>query len=337
MSKKRSRKHYAVLLRGLADKRPGEYAGIRSYATGFIGADGYDLRKFNQWTPAQKAKLSRYAQAVMESRARPHIEYRIGNAGHDQTKLERAKKQFNAPIKAPQLKVAFVPFTPPRTDPTYRPKLQFDDSGITIVGKHYTKTFAPFDHMRLATDPKAEVLRVAKSLGDKHLTLQTGLYESGSFLLGTTFAADVMKLMQKYNGTTTPRGKGKNWNPKNHKWQDWLLGLNGYNFAPGGKQRDLDYLRDKAKAREIGIKRGKTEARRRRNAVADADFLDWLSEWAPGKTDQQMGDLQGRLIGEGRKRELNITRRYFAEMYRKEQAAKQADEWQDDEEDEEDE
>ena len=320
MSRKHGRKYYAVLLNGLSDRATGEYAGLRSYATGFTAKDGYDLRRFSQWSPAQKAKITRYATAVMESRARPHVEVRARNVGNDPKKLRQAKREFNAPGNFPALKVAFVPFATPRNEPMFRPKLHFTDSGIVIQGKGYYKQFIPFDAKSLVKDAGQEVRRVAGLLNNRHITLQCGLHEQGSMDIADNLVKQVRNFMLKYDGKTHIRSKGRKWKAKHHNWRDWLIGLNGYDFIDKNTDDDdqaLDVLRDKGAARDVGRKKGAVERRKRRKVIADSEFVENLDKILPGKSIEWRANYMNQLELAGQDHKFALVRRWLIADYKK--------------------
>lgn len=244
MGQKKSKEWYALALKGYEviakdGSRSKPYKGLRSYADGFDSADGYDITKFDTWSAAKKAKVTKYYEAVKELNSRSNYLFRGRNKEH----MEIAKKVSQHPKNTPLLKVAFVPYTPPmkadRTKETAPPKLHFTKQTMIVETPYHIKKFAAFDPIMLVSDTNREVARTIKALGDvKVMTVQAGLYEITSGKYGMQSNKDGIKavvrdLMNRYDGAKELPGRKKHDNPKDHHYKDWLRGVVGYKFKPG--------------------------------------------------------------------------------------------------------
>ena len=92
-----------VLRHGYVDTETNKRMG--KFADGFDPSDGYDMRKINDWTPAQKAKITRMFKTVDKLTSRPFQVYKSKNKARLK-KVQQAAQHDEFPK---QLKVAFVP------------------------------------------------------------------------------------------------------------------------------------------------------------------------------------------------------------------------------------
>lgn len=209
---------------------PGKgFTGLRSLATGFTPADGYDLSKFSEWTPAQKRKISEYMQEVDELLARPHAIMRFRREDH----LRAAQRTSDHKPKFKQLKVAVVKWTPPREQPDLKPAVKFRKDGAMQITNIPGKPIEYLFNMeRLATDTKAEVRRITdRNPPDMHYRIICGKYvKHGGFRDATSVLREVEKLKAKYD--TEQSGQlvkdGRIVKRKDHDYRDWLIGLEAY-------------------------------------------------------------------------------------------------------------
>ena len=244
-------------------RSPDTHGGLRSYASGFAAADGYDLRDIDSWTPAQKAKVTKYWNALNDLTARSNYVFRGRNKEH----LRIAQEVAQHPPKMPAFKVAFIPFTPPKGEPGFVPELKFTKGTVIVKSQHHTRRYIPFDKEALVENPDAEIKRAISEAGNaKIFTIQAGMYEISTASDKGMIGEHVKRLMAKYDGVTTLTGDKKKDDPAAHDHRRWLNGIIGYKFAPGGGADNVARLqRDMEKAkRELSIKRRNARARMKR-------------------------------------------------------------------------
>lgn len=238
---------YKLALQGAKDN-DAQYKGLRKYATGFDAKNGYDLRDIDNWTASQKRKVREYAKVVHELQARSNVVYKTRSA----SKLEIAQEAGQHPKGFKQIKVAFIPYTPAKSDPSAKPRVTVSDRGVSVKAKYYEKVFFAFDKTRLAKRTEQELDRIVKNAesdGFKHFTIATGLHQLGQTFDGASFKNAVLMLMAKYDGRKPlPDSSGNRGDsPKSHHWKLWLEGMVGYRFTPGGTNKRL--LQDIEQAR----------------------------------------------------------------------------------------
>lgn len=250
MSKRKSPKVYAAHVKEL-----------RHYAKGFTAADGFDMRRPNTWTPAQKATITRYAEAARQLTARENILFRSRNEDN----LRRVQRDAGQhPPGTPRFKVAFVPYTQKPGDP--RPEIVIRKDVISVAGEHWTRTILPLNPRRLVRDPAAEVHRaLADAPGAKSYTIQAGAFEIQRAAYDEkSLVSAITALMARYDGRRAlPASSGNRGDsPKAHNWRNWLTGVIAYKFknranagqllramqaAKDKRRRDKDAARQRAK------------------------------------------------------------------------------------------
>lgn len=236
---------------GPRGKLPGEFPGLRAYAKGFTAAEGFDLHRIAEWTPAQKAKVTRYFKEVHELTARPFQVVRLRNKAH----LQMAQTVAKHAQGFPQIKVAFVPVA---SDQPVR--VRFTKDSMVVEAKYWDKRELLFDQERLALEGGDEVDRLTKSAPKNTVfTIQAGKYEIPNTGDARTIRKRVVALMNKYDGKKPlPKTSGNRGDkPEKHHWSIWLAGLTAYNFKNRGNPQRL--LKD--------MERAKTALRAQRAAI----------------------------------------------------------------------
>lgn len=249
---------------------------LRKSCFGFDAADGYDLRHAADLTRGQRSKITRYANEVRALTSRENYPFRARNKSH--LKVAQAVSQHSPGF--PNIKIAFVPWTKPKGTKATRPELKFKGQTMTIETGNYRKDFIPFNKKKLITDADVEIARALAAVPlSATVMIQTGKYQIGNSFDKITVVDHVKKLMGAYDGkkqkpgTHNRKGKkdpaaprqGKAWNPKHHRWQDWLNGALVYQFKPGGKgDNEKRLLQAMADSRKKSAK--ENYERRRRNA-----------------------------------------------------------------------
>lgn len=257
---KRSAEWYRAAMLGVSDKRGEVSPGLRSVASGFRAADGFNLRALREgkWTPAQKRKVSMYfselqqltaqEKVVIKTRSKDRLQKAQAIGGHD------PRYKF---------KVAFVPGTKDTT------VVWNADNTPTMRGANYSLNPVLFDPENLAVDPKGEVKRV---LSDPKLNGSNafGILTGPNVMLGgipdrKLLARKITMLMAKYDGKsplpeTSGNKHGKNANPANHHYAKWLFGIQGMQFD---KRKDFGKVITKITQANKALQRRRKNAKRR--------------------------------------------------------------------------
>lgn len=293
MSKKLPSSHYAKLAKQL-----------RPLAKGFTAEDGFDLRK--PLTPAQKGKLTRYANEARQLTSRENYLFRPRNKEH----LKIAQDVAQHDSHFPGFKVAFIPWTKPLNSPEKRPNLKFKGKTIVIETSNYRKQLIPFDKQKLADDTELEIVSAAdlrlidelEKITNTEITTVTDLeiarclyqapagatfqIQAGKYVVGQTYdshfvAAEIKKLMAKYDGQKQVHDK-KGWKAEHHEFSQWMNGIIAYKFKPGGPGQNSQRLlaaQNQAKLdrkmREKKLHKTEREAARRKKLFQLARGKQW--------------------------------------------------------------
>lgn len=230
--------------------------GLRTVVKGFTAADGYDLRKVEEFTKSQKARIRKYYDYVHQLEAQEKIIVRP----RSKTNLEKLKDAFHGDIPHGQFKVAFVPYTTPKGLPGAKPKhpkIRYLAEGISIDAGAYQRVFVPFDQKALAKNTRSEISRVMNLLGEARLFfIQAGEFQTLRPKEDNDLVETVLRYMNQYDGKKPlPRGTGNvGDDPASHHWKYWLNGVIGYIFP-----KKIDYMKLARK-----IDKGMSDAKDRR-------------------------------------------------------------------------
>lgn len=210
---------------------------------GFAPDDGFDLSKFSAWSAHKRKKVRDAYHNVMLLRSQPHYVFRGRNPEH----IEIAQKVSHADLNMKNMKVAFIKYVAPRSEPNRKPRLTFRDGVMITHGKGIDEYFIAFDQEALATDTDAEIARIRQisqsDIGTKRYTIQCGAFEKAMVGYdGGTMKNEIKRLMDKYDGIQIPRSQLKDakrgrWRAKDHIWTEWLTGVNVYTFHAGAKEK----------------------------------------------------------------------------------------------------
>ena len=153
---KKSAEFYRLALTGARDKQGELQPGLRSVARGFDAASGYDLRKISEWSPSQKARVTRYFHELDNLTAQPRKIYRPKNRAN----LKLAQ-QYSGHNSGFQFKVALVPYTPKKGSDTKVKITVSKEHGLRVATKSYAKTIVPLRPRELTRDPNKEIKHAA--------------------------------------------------------------------------------------------------------------------------------------------------------------------------------
>lgn len=278
MSTKRDRKRQrqATLLRERVKQ-------LRQLGAPYTPGQGYDLRSLSDWSPQQKAAITRSYESIKTLLSRETV-----------TKIPRKKENLNALKEAynkdaPKwLNRVFIPTDDPGQPHTYRvgkkrynKKTKKYERKVTVKTPQMTRHVINLDIEGLATDPVNTILETFDPFKENDIfVIRAGEWYSrfggkrddaanALYYLRTTYSAD------KYD---------KN-NPSSSYWKNWLseveyLGDSDEPDADGAEwvdamkksNKDLKKKLNKGKSKNRNIK-GKLKRKKKKKPSHKSDFL----------------------------------------------------------------
>lgn len=239
-----------ALRHGLEDPITGKSTG--KLATGFEARDGYDLRKFDDWTPAQKAKVTKLYNLADHLASRPFYIYR-GRKPENIRLMQEVAQHEQFPK---ELKVAFLP-SPARVKPKIRitKKREVIIKQGRITRRAVTLKDAGLTPEDFALDPKASTKQAIDYL-ERGKRYQI---KAGKYLIPNTYDAKylpvaVAKLVQRY-GTDNYDST----DPSSSYFGNWLTGFEVYDFET---RRDFERFRERQALSRAIMKEEREKARR---------------------------------------------------------------------------
>lgn len=242
-----SAEKYRIALQG--DELP----GLRSTVKGFSAADGYDLRRIDDWSPAKKRRVREYYEKIHHLYAQERRIVRPRDPQH----LRLLQKGFHGEDDSKQFKVAFIPYTDPARLPGAKPKklrIRYNKRGVVFDLGNYQRHVYDFDKKALLRNPDAEIKRAVDAMpGARLFFIKVDQFQTLNGMSAGIMAQKIKMLMAQYDGRKPiPKGSGNAGDhPKWHKWDKWLDGLYGYSFS---KRVDIGKLQ---RAVSEGIKAAK--------------------------------------------------------------------------------
>lgn len=254
-SEKWSYERYALALRGHDDM-----PALRRTVKGFTSDDGYDLRKFDKWTPARKKRVRYYYDAIHNMLAQERVVL------YPRNKAKRDALQFvsHGEYANKMWKAVLVPYVAPIGSDGKRvtPKILFTPEGVKFKTGSTAQSFVPFNQTLLASDPEKELRRVLRAMGDvNYYFIRVNEFQTLNANSKNGITQQVLKWREKYNGVaplTTGRHRGEN--PANHHYSEWMKALVGFSTSP---EDEDDMYRRFLQGRENSLKR---------RALADASI-----------------------------------------------------------------
>lgn len=225
------------------------YDRTGKFADGFDVADGFNLRDASEWTPAQKAKVSRLFEQVNELTARPFHIYRARKPENLKI-VQRASQHQTFPK---ELKVAFVPVSRPEETPTI--KISKRTKQVKIIERQVGRIPVFWDDVGvskefLLSDPVAAAQILVQQVPAKSYNIMAGKHEIPQGYDEGALPEEIGKLTARYAAGTTHSRRGY-LDPDNRNsswWGNWLIGVEAYNF-PTLQQRQSQKI-NKRKSRE---------------------------------------------------------------------------------------
>lgn len=204
---------------------------VGKFAKGFEARDGFNLREIDDWTPAQKAKVTRYFNQVDKLMARPFTIVRSRKPENLKLVQEAAQHQEYLP----DIKVAFVPVARPG-EPTEviitRPTKAEPKKRVIIRERGVKREPVTFERAGLgfedlADDIDGAVATFTEQFPGKLYVPLAGEYEmKGQATNAGALAGQLAALMDKYS---EEEGHDPD-DPNSHYWENWLFGVAVYDF-----------------------------------------------------------------------------------------------------------
>lgn len=257
MARKLSNQHYKdavkLLRHGYYDESRERRSG--KFADGFEARDGFDLRYVDDWTPAQKAEVTKLYNQVDKLMARPFQVVR-SRKPENLRRVQKAAQHITHPKK---LKVAFVPVARPGEDADvrlYKPTKKHPKGRVVITERGVKRTPVSFDEVGISTEFLAEdtagaVAQLVEAQPGKLYVPMAGEYETkGQAVSPQGLAGALAALMNKYS---EEEGHDED-DPNSHHYSNWLHGVAVYNFRTQKEFKAYRNNRTKA-ARALKLQR----------------------------------------------------------------------------------
>ncbi len=175
---------------------------------GFKAADGFDLRKQTDFSPSQKAKVTRAYNEIDQLLARQVHPYRPRKKKH----LEQAQRYAQHEVKIKGLKYALIP-----TYGETKPEIRFDSKDrIHVKYNGADRVLVDMDPTDLIYDPQ-ETIKTAIQEQAPHahtFLVRAGKYEIPQLRDEPSITQDIVYLMNRYD-----------LEGDNHHWENWLHGV----------------------------------------------------------------------------------------------------------------
>lgn len=238
----------------IIDRETGERTG--KLATGFEARDGYSLREIDDWTPAEKARVTRLWNLVDELTAKPFQVVRKRKPEN----IRAVQKFAQHGAYPPELKVAIIKVAYPQEAATVTVDPKTLDVTVTERGvSRRSRDFAEFDidMARLEADPRGEITAMVKQIPASQMYgIQAGPYEVNRTYTMRGVVTGVINLMNKYSEEQGHKPEDKN----SSHWSNWLGGIVAYEYDT--VRAASAYLRSEERAHEVVSRYRRAEARR---------------------------------------------------------------------------
>lgn len=214
---------------------------LRRYTT---FARSIDLRK--KISGKQLRKIEAAFSEYTDLTSRPHKVVRARNK-----KNLAALQGFSQHQSERVFNVAFVPTA------DIDAKISVRNGKVFIRNKFVTQRFSAFDMSALASDPHGEIDRAIKMHPKaRRFIIKTGEYYYNGPMPEKRVKTTLLEFMQRYS----PGGKAYEQRGPNSHYQNWMIGLETYEYA---NQDDLDeYVMAREKQRRAVLREKKNERSR---------------------------------------------------------------------------
>lgn len=238
-----------ALRHGIEDPITGVSTG--RLADGFEARDGYDLRKFDDWTPAQKAKVTRLYNLVDHLTARPFYVYR-GRKPENIRLMQEVAQHEEFPK---ELKVAFIP-----SPAKIKPKIRITKKRHVVIKQgHITRRAVTFSELgitpeQVAQDPKWATQEAIQDVVGKSFQIKAGKYLIPTVYSRGYLPRKVAMLVEKYGSDNYDPD-----DPSSSYFGNWLGGFEAYDWE---KRKDFDRFRDQQTRSKEALREERERMRR---------------------------------------------------------------------------
>lgn len=179
----------------------------------FKAKDGYDLRKFNSWTPAQKSKVTKYFRVIAPRITGPFVKKYYRRKDHlTEAIVESQQEQLLPGQTAAVFSV---------DDPREKVQVKFSKKKpATVVRRGIEQVSLRFDRAAFLDDPEAEVERVLDLTDANVFRIITGANLQNRTLNRNEIIDEIFKIIANYSADT-PGYQGRS-------FDEWLNGLVAY-------------------------------------------------------------------------------------------------------------
>lgn len=197
-------------------------AELRRYFEGFKAADGFDLRDVDEWTAAQKAKISRYWEVMGIQVARPHVVKRYKRPERIKAAAEFA--QQDRLLKGQ--KAVLIP-----ADDAKELRVSFDkDDRIKVRRRGVYVNKISFNKRAFLADPITELRRVLNTTDAQVFKFMNGPHESRGVFNRDELEQRVLQIIAEYGSDMYDKS-----DRRSHHWKNWLTGLIPYSVRDAEK------------------------------------------------------------------------------------------------------
>lgn len=242
------------LRRGIIiDRETGQRSG--KLATGFEARDGYNLREIDDWTPAEKSRVTKLWNLVDDLTAKPFQIVRKRKPENIRAVQEFAQHE----TYPPELKVAIIKVAYPeeKADVYVDPdtlEVSVTERGVTRRSHDFTKMV---DMDELEDDPREAIKSVVAATPESQMYgIQAGKYEVNRTFTERGVTTAIINLMNEYSEENGYDPDDKN----SSHWSNWLGGVVAYEYDTVTEARA--YLASEEHAADAVSRYRKADARR---------------------------------------------------------------------------
>lgn len=239
-----------ALRHGIEDPITGENTG--RLADGFDPRDGFDIRKFDEWTPAQKSRITKLYNLVDKLSARPFYIYR-GRKPENIRLMQEVAQHEEFPKG---LKVAFLP-SPARI----KPKIRITKRRQVVIKQgNITRRAISFKEVgitpeQVAMDPKWATKKAAEQLAGDHFQIRAGKSLIPQIYGRGYLPRKVAMLVERYGADNYDPE-----DPSSSFFGNWLEGFEAYDYE---RRTDFDRFREQKTLSREALKEERERARRK--------------------------------------------------------------------------
>jgi len=218
---------------------------MRKYFDGFEASAGFNLREPNNWTPAQKAKVTRYWEVMGIQVARPHVVKRFRKPERIYAAAEFSQQDRQLPGQ----RAVLIPVD----DPTNISISFSKDNQIKVKRSGVNINKLKFNRRSFLVDPIAELRRVLTATDATVFKFMNGPHESRGVFTRGELEQRIVQIIAEYGA--------EEYDPSDRRsrhWKNWLTGLIPYSV------KDADQvLKDSARYRVLADNSRKVRLRKK--------------------------------------------------------------------------